>query len=140
DSHGAGRQLQELGELVAQEAVALGRRPDGDAFTLRGYLDDVGLDESLVRAGHGVAAFDDRLRGGQAGGDVAPLPPRNRAHVAGLLPGLGLGIAATAVDGDVVEAFGALLQDLRRRVLHRLERVDDRGQLLVVDADERGRV
>ena len=91
-------------------------------------------EEALVGARHDVAALDHDVRRRQPRRHVAAALAGDRADVVRLDLGLGLGVAAT-VDGDIVEALGALVENLRRSVLHRLEGVVDGGQLGVVDDD-----
>ena len=72
--HLGGRQLEHLGDLVADEAMALGGAPDRDHASRLGSGDShVWLDEALVGARHHVAALHPDLRLGQAGRDVAAL-------------------------------------------------------------------
>ena len=120
--------------------MALGWAPDRDrAARFRGRDRHVGLDEALVRAGHDVPALDQHLGRGEAGRDVAPVLAGDGADVVGPCLRLGLGVAA-AMDGHVVEALGAFLEDLRRLLLHRLEGIGDRRQLVVIDRHQGGPV
>ena len=71
-------QPQQLGDLVPDEAVALGRAPQRDAASRLGSGDgDVGLDEALVGAGHHEPRLDHGVGLGQAGGDVAAVLARD---------------------------------------------------------------
>jgi hypothetical protein len=120
--------------------MALGRRPDGDHASRLGRGDrDVGLEEALVGARHHVAPLDDDVGLGQPRRDVAAFLTGDGGDIARPDLGLGLGVPA-AMDGDIVEALGALVEDPRCILFHRVERVIDGGQLGVVDDDSGGAV
>jgi hypothetical protein len=138
------------GDLVAEapaDVVAL------DADHVLGEAGDVGVDRA-VRVRRLVAVVDVELAGlgVEVGDDPAGLQRRRVAaridDVAGN-DGVGLGerlVGRVAVAclprraGQIVALAGLVVADQGRILIERLARVDDRGQRLVLDVDERQRV